>query len=260
MLAVLDIGNYTENLTLVLTEAAKYFFLLLFCVLSIRLWRRWAGRSAAKDLAGLLMAAIVTLLAVVIGFFSMRQSLGTMYSYYGLKAFRNGQVLPALSLFEAANGYWPTADTIGRKGVCLLLLGQADQGRGLIANARAARPGGSPFESFYEGVYLFSRGDTEHSIPLLQMASTGEEYHWSVVKIFAVMYLEANQVADARKLMQPFLQVEVVEPDQAYIMAGLQLAAGNKAGARSLLDKFPARALSPMWLGRYEKLRAQLRD
>ena len=92
------------------------------------------------------------------------------------------------------------------------------------------------------------------------MASTGEEYHWSVVKIFAVMYLEANQVADARKLMQPFLQVEVVEPDQAYIMAGLQLAAGNKAGARSLLDKFPARALSPMWLGRYEKLEAQLRD
>lgn len=260
MLAVLDITNYTENVTLVLTEAVKYFFLLVFCVLAIRLWHRWARRSAAKDTVGLLIAAVVTLLALAIGYFSMRQSLGSMYSYYGMKAFKNGQLPQALSLFETADGYWHTANTTGQKGVCILLLGDPVKGRNLIAQARTWRKGDSQFEDFYEGVYLFTKGDTEHSIPLLQVASTAEDYHWSVVKIFAVMYLEANRVAEASKLMQPFMQAEVAEPDQAYIMAGLKLADGKKAEARTLLDKFPDSALSPMWHSRYEKLRAQLRD
>ncbi len=43
-----DIGNYTETTGLVLAEAGKYFTLLLFSVLAIRLWRRWAGSPGAN--------------------------------------------------------------------------------------------------------------------------------------------------------------------------------------------------------------------
>lgn len=260
MLAALDIANYTDNVTLVLTEAVKYFFLLVFCVLAIRLWRRWARRPAPKDAVGLLIAVAVTLLALAIGGFSMRQSLGSMYSYYGMKTFRDGKLPQALALFETADGYWHTANTTGQKGVCILLLGDADKGRELLAQARTWRKADSQFEDFYEGVYLFTKGDTDHAIPLLQAASTADDYHWSVVKIFSVMYLEANRAADAGKLMQPFMQAEVTEPDQAYILAGLKLADGKKAEARALLDKFPAASLSPMWQSRYEKMRAQLAD
>jgi len=255
-----NIGSYTADVTLILFEAAKYFALLVFCVLAIRLWRRWAGRSAPKDVPGFFCAVAVTLLALAIGYFSMRQSLGALYSHYGMKAFRDGRLPQALSLFETADGNWPTADTAGQKGVCLLLLGDADKGRALIAQARTRRKGDSPFEDFYEGIFLFSKGDTDRAVPLLEAASSSDDYRWSVIKIFAVIDLEANRVADAARLMQPFMQVEVTEPDQAYVLAGLKLADGKKTEARALLDKFPAAGLSPMWQGRYAKLRAQLGD
>ena len=44
-----DIGNYTETTRLVLGEAGKYFTLLLFSVLAIRLWRRWAEVPAQTN-------------------------------------------------------------------------------------------------------------------------------------------------------------------------------------------------------------------
>ena len=74
------------------------------------------------------------------------------------------------------------------------------------------------------------------------------------------MELDQNRVADAAEQMKPFMQADVTEFDQAYIMAALKLADGKKAEARELLDKFPAAGLSPMWQNRFEKLRKQLQD
>lgn len=257
MLAVFDIGSYNENVALVLKEAGKYFALLVLSVLAIRLWRRW-GKS--KDSAGLICSVGVTALAMAVGYISMRQSLGSMYSYYGMQAFRDGRLPQALALFETAGNNWNTADVIGRKGVCLLLLGHEDSGRNLIAQARTLRKADSQFEDFYEGVFLFTKNDTEHSIPLLAVAGRNDDYRWSVVKIFAVIYLEADQTADAAKLMEPFMHAEVTEPDQAYILASLALADGKKSEAKELLARFSAPNLPLMWQGRYEKLRAQLGD
>jgi tetratricopeptide (TPR) repeat protein len=256
-----DIGNYTETTTLVLGEAGKYFALLVFCVLAIRLWRRWAKIPASRNAGGLLMACTATVLAIVIGCVSMRQSLGSLYSYYGIQAFREDRLPQALVLFETADRNWRKADTLGQRGVCLLMLGDTDRGLALISQARILRKGrGVLFEDFYEGLYYFVKGDIDRAVPLLEAASADDTYHWSVIKIFAVINLDANRVADATRLMQPFLQVEVTEYDHAYIMASLKFAEGKKAEARAMLDKFHEATLTPAWQRRFEKLRAKLQE
>ena len=97
-------------------------------------------------------------------------------------------------------------------------------------------------------------------MPLLQAAAADDTYRWSAIKIFAVMELDENRVADAAEQMKPFMQADVTDYDQAYIMASIKLADGKKAEAQALLDKFPETGLSPAWRGRFEKLRNQLRD
>jgi len=256
-----DIGNYTAQTTLVLGEAGKYFALLVFAVLAIRLWRRWTRTSAADKLKSLLLAFTATVIAAAIGYFSMCQSLGKLYSYYGMEAFHAGRLLQALSLFESSEKFWNSPDAQGQKGVCLLLSGNAPAGLPLIEAAKARRKGaGTPFENFYEGLYYFTQGQTAKSVPLLQAASADQTYSWSVVKIFAVMELEANHPEDAAALMKPFMAAEVTEMDQAFIVASLKLADGKKAEAQALLDKFATGDLSPMWKTRFEKLRAKIQQ
>ena len=256
-----DIGNYTAGTQLVLVETGKYFALLLFCVLAIRLWRRWAKIPAARNAGGLLTAGAATVMVGVIGCVAMRHSLGSLYSYYGMQAFREQRLPQARLLFETAVRNWRNANTLGQQGVCLLLLGEADRGLALIAQARALRNGrGAPFEDFYEGLYLFNQGDVRAAIPLLQASSTDDTYRWSVTKLFTVMALDENHVAEAAERMKPFREAEVTEFDQAYIVASLELADGNQPGARALLEKFSRAGLSPRWQARFEKLRGQLRD
>jgi len=191
----------------------------------------------------------------------MRHSLGSLYSHYGRRAFQDGHLPEALSLFATADKNWQNADTRGQCGVCILLLGDAGHGLELISRARALRNGTStPFENFYEGLYRFTQGDVRAAVPLLQAAAADDLYQWSVIKIFAVMELDENRVADVAEQMKPFMQAEVTEFDQAYIMAALKLAGGRRAEARALLDKFPAAGRSPAWQSRYQKLRAQLQD
>lgn len=255
-----DIGNYTAHTTLVLGEAGKYFALLVFAVLAIRLWRRWAKTSAGDKSKSLLLACTATAIATAIGYFSMCQSLGKLYSYYGREAFHAGRLLQALSLFESSEKFWNSPDAQGQKGVCLLLSGNAQAGLPLIEHAKARRKGaGTPFENFYEGLYYFTQGQQTNGLPLLQAASADRTYRWSVVKLFAVMDLEANQPDDAAALMRPFMAAEVTEVDQAFIVASLKLADGKKAEAQALLDKFDTSDLSPMWKTRLEKLRAKIK-
>src|ERR1017187_9061081 len=163
-----DIGDYTETATLVLKEAGKYFFLLLLAVLAIRLWRRGAKSSGSNRFKNMVLAGVVTAAAAATGYFSMCQSLGRLYSYYGMSAFRAGRLPQASTLFELSSKCWKSADTLGQKGVCLLLAGKPDQGLQLIGQARTLRHGhGAPFEEFYEGLYLFTQGQRSNSVPLL---------------------------------------------------------------------------------------------
>jgi hypothetical protein len=117
---------------------------------------------------------------------------------------------------------------------------------------------GTPFENFYEGLYRFNQGDVGAAVPLLQAAAGDDIYRWSVIKIFAVMELDQNQTADVAEQMRPFMQAEVTEFDQAYIMAALALADGKTSEARALLDKFSQAGLSPAWQDRFAKLRGRL--
>lgn len=256
-----DIGNYTEDTRLILAEAGKYFALLVCCVLAIRLWRRWAKVPASRNAGGLLAAGMVTVAAVAIGYVSMSQSLSFMCCYYGKQAFQAGRLPQALTLFEQAGKYWNGADALGGQGVCRLVLGDAENGLALIAQARIKRQGnGTPFEDFYEGVYRFNKGDMKGAVPLLSEASGDYTYCWTVIKLFVVMALDENRIAHAAEKMKPYLQAEVTEFDQAYIVASLKLAEGKKDEARKVLDKFPMSELTPMWQERYAKLREKLGD
>ena len=256
-----DIGNYTETTTLVLGEASKYFALLLFSVLAIRLWRRWARSPVTRKFSNLALAAATTLAAAVIGYFSMCQSLGKLYSYYGRRAFHANRLPQAFSLFEMSLKYWNSADALGQTGVCLLLSGHPDRGLQVIAQARSLRKDrGTPFEDFYAGLYYFTQGQGSNSEPRLEVAAADATYRWSATKLLAVMDLDENRVADAARLMKPYLQAEVTDSDQAYIIASLDVADGKKAEAEAILKKFPADDLSPMWKARFEKLRAEIRN
>jgi hypothetical protein len=256
-----DIGNYTETTTLILGEAGKYFALLLFSVLAIRLWSRWSRSPAASKFNNLLLAGAATLVAGAIGYFSMCQSLGKLYSYYGMSAFRANRLPQAFSLFEMSSKYGENADVLGQKGVCLLLSGNPARGLQLIEEAKTLRKGrGAPFEEFYAGLYFFTQGQRSNSVPLLKAASADETYHWSVIKLFAVMELDENRVADAAEQMKPFREAAITESDQAYIMASLKLADGKKAEAQAILNKFPLENLSPSWKSRFEKLQANIKN
>ena len=76
------------------------------------------------------------------------------------------------------------------------------------------------------------------------------------------MLLDENRVADAADWMKPFMQAEVTESDQAYIVASLETGRGKKAEARVLVEQIPAAVENQSLVGkaRFEKLRAQLVD
>jgi hypothetical protein len=256
-----DIGNYTETTQLVLGEAGKYFALLLFSVLAIRLWRRWSKTSAADKQNSLLLAFAATLSAVAIGYFSMCQSLGKLYSHYGMEAFHAGRLLQALSLFESSAKFWNSPDAMGQKGVCLLVSGNPEQGLPLIEEAKNRRKGtGTSFEEFYEGLYYFTQRQRTNGVPLLEAASADQTYRWSVVKLFAVIELDGNHPDDATALMKPYMAAEVTESDQAYIIASLKLAEGKTNEAQMILDKFSTGDLSPAWKTRFEKLQSEIHN
>jgi len=254
-----NISDYTALTKVILIETGKYFALLLFSVLAIRLWRRWVTVSAADKPKSLLLAGAATLVACAVGYASICHSMSLLYSYYGMKAFRAERLAPALILFQTAAGYWKSADALGEEGVCLLWLDKPDDGIRLLDEAKARRKGEGPaFEQFYEGLYYFFHDQESKAVPLLEGASVDPAYDWTITKLFAVFQLDQNQPQTAAKLMAPFMQVEVTETDQAYVMASLKLAAGDKAGAQALIEKFATPGLPPFWKSRFEKLRAQL--
>lgn len=256
-----NLFNYSANVLVILTEGGKYFALLVMSILAIRLWRRYGRVSSARKVGNLVLAGLVTVLAVLIGYVSMRHSLARMDSYYGKKAFRDGHLTQAFSLFAAAEQNWADPDTMARCAVCLLYMGEGDRGLAMLKQARDLRKGaGTAFEFYYEGMYRLRQGDVPGATRFLRAAARDETYLWPATKSIAVLELDQGEVAAAAEDMKPFMQVEVTEFDQAYVLASLKLAAGDKAEARALLNKVPVSNLDPVWKSRYDKLRAHLQD
>jgi hypothetical protein len=256
-----NLVNYSANVLVILTEGGKYFVVLMLSILAIRLWRRWRGMASARRASGLILAGVTTVMAVLISYVSMRQSLARMDSFFGMKAFDDGHLPQALSLFEDSERHWSNADTMARRGVCLLFLGEGDRGLAVLQQARELRKGeGTSFEFMNEGLYRFSQGDAPGAIRFLRAAAKDTTYQWTATKTIAVIELDEGQVAAAAEDMKPFMQVDVTDFDQAYVLASLKLAAGNKAEARGLLDQAPAGNLGPKWQSRFDKLRARLQD
>jgi hypothetical protein len=254
-----SIHEYVDWVKLLLEETAKYFALLLFAVLAIRFGRRAMKVKREEKPGNFLGAFVAGILACGIGYFSVCHSLSLMYSYFGMQTFHSYKLEPALSLFESSLSCWKSADTLGRKGVCLLWIGSVDEGFRSLNEARALRKGrGSPFENFYEGLYYFYHDDVTNAVPLLEAASASPDFAWGVTKLFAVIQLDWDRPQEAMRLMQPYLQVEVSEADQAYIIASLKLVDGKKAEAQALVDKFLLDAPPSFWKARLEKLRAKI--
>jgi hypothetical protein len=257
----ISMGDFTEWAKLILSETAKYVFILLFVILAFRLWRRTPKLSGKNRGVNSLLAVVASIIACVVGYFSFCHSMGRLYSHYGMQAFLEGHPSSALSLFSKSSQFWNTADTLGNEGVCLLWTGQPDTGTHLLEQARTAHWGeNSAFQNYYEGLYYLYNGQTNDAIPLLEAASSNPIYHWNVVKLFATIQLDWNHPQVAEQLMAPFKGASVVEMDQAYVVASLDLAEGKKTEAQQLWKQFTATNLPPFWQSRFDKLGAKIQN
>ena len=253
-------GDYLRVTQLLLGEAGKYLALLVLVVLSVRLWRRWRAGAVGGNRNNLLAACAASALAVGAGYFSICHSLGRLYSYYGTEAMGAGHLESGVLLLDQSARYWRSADAVGGRGVCLLLLGQTNEGMQGLEEAKAMRHGhNSPLEQFYQGLHYFFQNQPDKAAPLLAAASGETKYGWQAAKLTAVMALEANRPAEAEQLMSPFQHLEVPEtdPDQGYVMASLLLFQGRTNESKKLLDRFPDEKLSAFWKAKFGKLRAR---
>ncbi len=258
---MLSIPSYTDLIKLILSESAKYFALLLVVVLAVRLWRRLPKLPAAARRGNLLLACLVTLLSGGIGYVSICHSMSLMYWHFGLQAFQASRIDSAFSLFDTSWNYRKTANALGGKGVCLLVTGHGKAGISFLTDAQGMRQGKkTPFESFYEGLYYYYANDPTNAIPLLENSSADTGYVCEVTKLFAVFQLDRGQPQEAARLMQPYLQAEIIEPEHAYIIARLKLADGKIAEARMLADKFLSVEMAPYWHKRFEQLEAEIQN
>ena len=256
-----DISEYQQAIQVILGESAKYFSLLVFAVLAFRLWRRLPRLDGGRRRTGLCLAGLVTLATGAIGYFSLSHSLSLIYSHYGMRAFRAGNVASALVLFQKSSGYWRAADARGEVGACLLLMGDPREGLPLLKEAKAMRHGRSTsFEQFYQGVFWFFQEQPDKAAPLLEAATDDLLYRWDATKLLAAIHIERNDPTAAARFMDPYLGVDVKESDQAYVMASIEVWRGRKAESRALLEKFPQKDLSEFWKPRFERLRIQAQD
>src|SRR5215469_7903286 len=145
----LNIWDYTQGLTIFLGEAGKYFLLLLLVVLAVRLWRQLPHLSGPNRQKMLLFASIASILAVVVGYYSICNSLGRLYFNYGMKAVNAGNIGSALLLFQTSAKNWKSPDALGGEGVCMLCTGMTNQGMALLSQAANLRTKPSTFEEYY---------------------------------------------------------------------------------------------------------------
>jgi hypothetical protein len=254
---LLCVENYSKASGPILCEAAKYTFLLFTLVLAIRFWRRLPKVNAVNKRKNLLFACCCSVLVAGIGYLSVCHSLGSLYFYFGKKAFYAGNLTGAFTLFETSHQYWKSADALGGTGVCLLMQEDQIAGTARLEQAKAFRGGeNNAFEQFYEGLQLFFHEQADRAVPLLEASSVESGFRWNVTRILSAISLERNNSAEAVRLMNPYSEVEVKDGDftHAYVAASLHLLGKEKTKARAILDRFPPNTLSPFWKNRFEKL------
>jgi Flp pilus assembly protein TadD len=206
-----------------------------------------------------LFTSLTSLAAAASGWLSVRHSLSLLHAYYGDVAFDAHRLAAAARLYHTAQQHWKSADTVGKEGICLLLLDRRETARGLLAEAQTMRGGSrSAFEQFFEGMYWFFREQPERARPLLEQSWAGEDFRWRSSLLLAVIHVDQGNPAKAAQCLGPFLQAAVEDYDQAYVMAALKLAAGQPAEARVLLAPYPPEKLPRFWRPRFERLRARL--
>jgi hypothetical protein len=256
-------GEYFDLTKVLLGEGVKYFLLLLFSVLAIRLWRRFPKLSTGRFWHNFLLACLVSGIAGGIGYFSIRHSLSQLYFFYAERAFNQGRWSSGFVLWQTSEKFWRNADAVGGQGVCLMMLGYPREGLELIHQARVLRHDqNTPFEDYYQGEFYFFQDQPEKAVPLLNAAAANTLYWWNVAKMLAVVQLDRHQTTDARRLMEPYAEVQVQkdECDHAYIMASFDLLDGKTNQARELLDEFPPDQLIPFWKSRFGRLRAEIQN
>ena len=259
-MSVPNISGYLGLIQILLVEFGKYFFLILLVVLAYRLARNTFKAPKNLRLNGFLLAGGLALLTLGLGYVSIRSSLGKLYFHYGEQAFNAGRLEQACELFDRSGKYWSSADATGRCGVCLLLMEIPKSGEELLVKAAAMRGGvNTGWEQYHRGLYYLIRHQNKKAVEFLSAVSGDPNYHWIVLKYFAALDLDAGDLPHAAGLMKPYLQMDVTDGDQAYLVASLKLAEGKPAEARALLDKFSAATLTPFWRSRFEKLQAQLK-
>lgn len=255
-----SIGDYLGSVQILLVEFGKYFTVLLLAVLAFRMARGSRKLSGAGRWQGGWLAGGLGLLAAVVGFISIHNSLGKLYFHYAEAAFNAGRLEQADSLFDASGKFWGGADVTGRRGVCRLLMGDTNAGVMLLEQAATQRPGGNNgFEKYHEGLYYLMTGQEKTAIPFLSAISADPAYHWIVLKYFAALDLDAGDTGHAAEMMKPYMSATVTEGDQACIIAALKLADGKPDEAGAVLAKFSASDLTPFWRERFEKLQAQIK-
>ena len=256
-------GEYTDLIKVLLGETVKYVFLLLLCVLAIRLWLRLPKLSAGRRWNNVLLASSISGIAGIAGYFSIHHSLSLLDSYYAQRALDLRNWSSGLVLFQRSDQLWHNADAVGGEGVCLLLLGDNRDGVNLIQQARAMRHGrNTPFEDYYEGELYFFDNQPDKAVPLLEGASANPVYFWNVAKMLTIIALDRHQIETARRLMKPFLQVPVEkdEYDHAYIMISFDLLDGKTNEARMLLDEFPPGQVNSFWKSRFARFSTSIQN
>jgi tetratricopeptide (TPR) repeat protein len=254
-----SVGGYIDLIRLILGESVRYFAVLLFAVLAIRLWRGGRQLTGNSRWHSLFVAALFALLAAGIGYFSIRSSMAKLYSYYARQAFEAGRLDAACLLFDTSTKFRTDADAIGREGVCLLLLGNPATGEALLERARQVRGDAAAFENYYHGLYYILNGEPKRGVPFFEAVSADVTYHWIVLKYFAALALDVNDPTNAAELMKPYMEADITDADQAYIIASLKFLAGQKTEAQQLVDKFYTPDLPSFWKTRFEKLQTKLK-
>lgn len=255
-----NIVDYARLIQVLVGEAAKYLLLLLFTVLAVRLWRHVPHTSGIRRRNTILFAGAITLLTAVIGYGSLRHSLGRMDFHYGMKAVTSGNVTSALTLFQSSAGQWKSADAIGGQGICLLLMGQTNDGFRLLDESKAMRHGASQFEDYYEGLYFFYNNQWNAAVPLLESASAALPYRWSVTELIAVIELENGDPKSADSLMKPYEDAPVADHPEAYVLASLYIWKGDTAKAKALVQEYDSTNVPPFWKSRLDKLNTKLQN
>ena len=252
-----SIGDYNEWIRVAIGEGGKILILLLLVVFCIRLWKRMTG--ARRTVRGVLVACALTAATIAAGYWGTCHSLSRLYSFYGDDAFNESRCGSAVLLYQTSNQYWRRADTVGKLGVSLLLLGQPTPAQRLLTEAKSMRGGvASHQECFFQGLYWFLNDRPAVAVSLLERSRGDVQFQWKSVKLLSIIAIDQGRISEVVGLMEPFRRAKVEEGDHAYIQACLLVHEGRKNAAWQMIQPYVPDQFPKFLLPRVERLRNSL--